>query len=192
MGALSYTGGNPMIQALGALNMIFATNGTERMRITSAGVVDIPNRNLSKGSMPSGSVIQVVSYNLVASFSTTSSSDQDTGLKVSITPTSSTSKILILVSANIRATNSGGNCYANVKLVRGAFNTGTALHNGYAVMGSFNATDIRDSVNYTYLDSPSTTSSTQYVVSMNSSFANTVYMDSTTSPSTITVMEIAQ
>jgi hypothetical protein len=41
MGALSYTGGNPMIQALGALNMIFATNGNERMRITSTGNVGI-------------------------------------------------------------------------------------------------------------------------------------------------------
>lgn len=41
MGALSYTGGNPMIQALGALSLLFATNGSERMRINSTGEVGI-------------------------------------------------------------------------------------------------------------------------------------------------------
>jgi hypothetical protein len=169
------------------------TNGRIGLGTTTpTGRLDVASRGITVGSMPVGSVIQTVTYNLTTGFSTSSSSDQDSGLKVSITPTSSTSKILVLVSANIRATNSGGNCYAVCKLVRGAFDTGVALHNGYAVMGNFNSTDIRGSVSYSYLDSPATTSSTQYVVSMNSTYAATVYMNSTTSPSTITLMEIAQ
>jgi hypothetical protein len=191
-GALSYTGGNPMIQALGALDMIFATNGSERMRITSAGVVDISNRNLSKGSMPAGSIIQVVNYQLNSGTSTTSSSDVDTGLNVSITPTSSTSKILIIVSASIRATGSGGNTYFYGKLWRGAISSGTLLYDGFPMMGNYGSTDIRGIANVTILDSPSTTSTITYRFSMNAGYAPTVYINSTTSPSTITVMEIAQ
>ena len=172
--------------------------GTVGLRVRNDGLVLIPgtlsvsSRGITQGSMPAGSVIQVVSYKLTSGFSTTSASDQDTGLKVSITPTSSTSKILVLVSANARAVQSSGNCYINMKLVRGAYDTGVALHNGYAVMGNYNSTDIRGSVSYSYLDSPATTSSTQYVVTINSTYAGTVYLDSTTTPSTITLMEIAQ
>jgi hypothetical protein len=159
---------------------------------TPTGKLDVASRGITVGSMPVGSVIQVVSYKLASGFSTTSASDQDTGLKVSITPTSATSKILVLVSANARVVQSSGNCYINMKLIRGAFDTGVALHNGFAVMGNYSSTDIRGSVNYSYLDSPATTSSTQYVVSANSQYGSTVYLDSTTSPSTITLMEIAQ
>ena len=43
-----------------------------------------------------------------------------------------------------------------------------------------------------YLDSPATTSSTTYKYTLNSQFASTVYINSTTTPSTITLMEIAQ
>jgi len=166
--------------------------GDLRMTITQGGLIDIPNRNLTKGSMPSGSIIQTIQYKLGSSFSTSSSSDQDSGLKLSITPTSSSSKILVIVSANIRAVSGGGNCYATCKLIRGNYDTGTTLHNGFAVIGNFSSSDIRGSLSFSYLDSPSTTSSVQYVVSMNSQYAATVYMDSTTTPSTITLMEIAQ
>jgi hypothetical protein len=174
---------------------IILSEGTGKVGIgltNPSGKLDVASRGITVGSMPVGSIIQVVNYILTSGFSTTNASDQDTGLKASITPTSSTSKILVLVSANARATNSGGNCYVNLKLVRGAYDTGLGLHNGYAVMGNYNASDIRGSVSYSYLDSPATTSSTQYVVTLNSNLASTVYINSTTSPSTITLMEIAQ
>jgi hypothetical protein len=41
LGALSYSGGNPMVQSIGATSLLFNTNGSERMRITSAGFVGI-------------------------------------------------------------------------------------------------------------------------------------------------------
>jgi hypothetical protein len=177
----------------GTVTMTLKSSGNVGIGTTTpTGKLDVASRGITVGSMPVGSVIQVVNLILSSGFSTTSASDGDTGLKASITPTSSTSKILVLVSANARATNSGGNCYVNMKLIRGPYDTGVSLHNGYAVMGNYNSTDIRGSVSYSYLDSPATTSSTQYVVSMNSTYAATVYMNSTTSPSTITLMEIAQ
>jgi hypothetical protein len=51
--------------------------------------------------LPAGSVLQVVSTVKTDTFTTVSSSYVDvTGLSVSITPTSATSKILVLVQAN--------------------------------------------------------------------------------------------
>jgi hypothetical protein len=40
-GALSYTDGKPMLASVGALDFLFYTNGSERMRITSGGNVGI-------------------------------------------------------------------------------------------------------------------------------------------------------
>jgi hypothetical protein len=170
----------------------FNTAGSERMRITSAGVVDISNRNLSKGSMPAGSVIQTVVYQLNSGGSTTSSTDIDTGLNASITPTSSTSKILVMVNANLRATGGGGNVYAYGKIWRGAVGSGTVIYDGFAMMGNYGSSDIRGIGSATILDSPSTTSSTTYRFSINSQYAGTTYLNSSTSPSTITLLEIAQ
>jgi hypothetical protein len=55
MGSLSYTGGNPMIQSVGALDLQFNTNSLERMRITSSGNVGIGISNPSyKLHIPQG------------------------------------------------------------------------------------------------------------------------------------------
>ena len=176
-----------------ATRMTISNTGNVGIGTSSpSGLLDVANRGITKGSMPSGTILQVLQFKSPSGFSTSSSSDQDTGLKLSITPTSSTSKILIIVTINARATAGGGNCYVNAKLVRGNFDTGTTLVNGFAMVGNFSSTDFRASASMTFLDSPATTSSTQYVISMNSNLASVVYMDSSTTPSTITLMEIAQ
>ena len=171
-----------------------------RLRPNSSGL--LPNANIEAmaatkltgtvpdANAPSGSVIQVVSSVLSSSFSTASGSDQDTGLNASITPLSSSNKILIIVSTMLRATGSG-NCYVYQKVWRGAIGSGTLLLDGYPMVGSSN-TDHRGVGNFTYLDSPSTTSSVTYRISIHSGFAGSgVYINSTTTPSTLTLMEIA-
>jgi hypothetical protein len=159
---------------------------------TPTGLLDVANRGITKGSMPSGSVIQVVTYQLNSGASTSGSTDIDTGLNASITPTSSTSKILVIVSANLRAQGTGGNTYVYGKIWRGAVGSGTSIYDGFAMMGNYASSDIRGIGNATILDSPATTSSVTYRFSINSQFANTASLNSTTSPSTITLMEIAQ
>jgi hypothetical protein len=185
---LASNGGSIQLQPNNSTALTLASTGAATFSSTLATA----SRGITTGSMPVGSVIQTVSYTMAGGFSTSSGSDQDTGLKLSITPTSSTSKILVIITINGRVTAGGGNCYINCKLVKGAFDTGTTLYNGYAILGSFNATDLRGTINISYLDSPATTSSTQYVISMNSQFGSAVYVNSTTTPSTITLMEIAQ
>jgi hypothetical protein len=41
LGSLSYSGGNPIVQSIGATSLLFNTNGSERMAITSVGLVYI-------------------------------------------------------------------------------------------------------------------------------------------------------
>ena len=139
-----------------------------------------------------GKVLQVVQTVFSTSFSTTSSSTTDTGLNASITPTSTNNNILIILSSMLRARSaSNTTTFAWQKLWRGAVETGTQLHNGYPIIGSTDASDVRGVGNVTYLDNPSTTSSVTYRVSLEADFASEyVGMNNTTAPSTLTLMEI--
>jgi len=114
-----------------------------------------------------GAVLQVVSTSKSDTFSTTSTSFVDiTGLSATITPSSTSSKILITLSVSTghTASNYHGNA---VKLVRGS----TDIHIGdadgsrvRATIGSNHHSDYAptNTQSCTFLDSPSTTSSTTY------------------------------
>jgi hypothetical protein len=133
---------------------------------------------------PSGSVIQVVQTVKSDSFSTTSNSLVDiTGFSATITPSNVNNKILMMFSMNLRGTGDQG--YVTIGIYKGA----TELLNGYAIEG--NASDMRGEICWTYLDSPSTTSPVTYNAKMSAQFTDTSYLNSTTSPSTIILMEIS-
>jgi hypothetical protein len=65
-----------------------------------------------------GKVLQVVQGDTIAQVVTTNTTTTDTGLSASITPSSATSKILILVSQSVFHTSSGSNGSGSVFLVR--------------------------------------------------------------------------
>jgi hypothetical protein len=143
----------------------------------------------------SGKVLQVVNTLKSTAFSTTSTSFTDiTGLSASITPSSSTSKILILVTVGA----SGSADDSLVQLVRGATviasGSGGSVTDGFNMFTS-NTNSITDS-SINYVDSPSTTSSTTYTVQILTR-SGTVYVNrrasnaSFSGSSSITVMEIA-
>jgi hypothetical protein len=142
-------------------------------------------------------VIQVISATKVDAFTTTSTSAVDiTGLSVSITPTSASSRILIISHVY------GGGDAANaiyLSIVRNS----TALAQSTAGT-SFNSTvnSFLGASNYytaypiVFLDSPNTTSSTTYKIqtftSGGTSAVNRRVVDTAVGgTSTITVMEIA-
>jgi len=151
----------------------------------------------------SSKVLQVVTVNKTDTFSTSSTSFTDiTGLSVSITPTSTTSKILVMASIN--GTGSSAVVQSMIQLVRNS----TAIDIGDAASTRIQATtnlynvapDGLAMATPIYLDSPSTTSSVTYKLQMrvNSStgYVNRTTTDSDTTvysrtASTITVMEIA-
>jgi len=168
--------------------------------VAGTTVLDLPAVSgtiLTTTSPKAGNVIQVVSTTKTDTFSTTSTSFTDiTGLSVTITPSSSANKILIIVNFAMSSSSTGG--LNTFNLVRGATNISQP-----ATTPSFAGTmcayiDQADSVvpvSISFLDSPAVTSSTTYKVQMKVN-TGTQYINRRSSAdsaftSTITVMEIA-
>ena len=128
---------------------------------------------------PAGSVLQVVGATYATESSTTSTSYVSTGLTASITPTSSSSKIYIVATFSSYTTDNG-----KYTIYRGASNL-VALGLGQVRSGALDSTTA-----LTYLDSPSTTSSTTYTVYMRSA-AGTTYIAVNNFTCQIVLMEIA-
>lgn len=141
-----------------------------------------------------GKVLQVVSYVLSGEVATTSDTFVDTGLDVTITPTASNSKVLIIANINQTSRPSGNvNNSIGFKLRRGStdiYEMGD-LHNYTAVSADLLQTT---GLNCTYLDSPATTSSTTYKIRFKSyTSGQSVKINSFNSytvSSTITALEI--
>ena len=117
-----------------------------------------------------------------------SSSKIDTGLSATITPTSTSSKILILLThGGIRkgATNSDVGVYLN----RGS--TEIATINGFMLFTNTTDQLYGTTVNYNYLDSPSTTSETTYKTTFNRpDGTGNVFIGGSGADSTMTLLEI--
>ena len=155
-------------------------------------------QSIPKAALPTGSVLQVVQAQKIDVFSTTSTSYTDiTGLSVSITPTASSSKFLILISVEVGP---DGSNFAPMKLVRNstdiAYPSPTTTYDGS--INSFPSNSLSlSSYALNWLDSPATTSATTYKLQMYTTGA-TAYVnrrasatDNTRTVSTLTVMEIA-
>jgi hypothetical protein len=142
-----------------------------------------------------GKVLQVVFASYATETVSSSTTLADTGLTASITPTLNTSKILVIVNQQGVMRNSGTNGNAcRIKLFRGA--TGILEMGDSAGFTNTSLINVIGSVSASYLDSPSTTSSTTY----KTQFANAVAADGVTvqryqvtansGVSTITLLEI--
>ena len=108
-------------------------------------------------TLPTGSVIQVVQGTTTTPASTTSTTFLDSGLSVTITPTSSSSKILVMSDFGTSSGDSTGGMV--IQLLRGS----TALfYRGVSYKGG--TTVIYNNASLNHLDSPSTTSATTYKV----------------------------
>jgi hypothetical protein len=143
-----------------------------------------------------GKVLQVVSTAKTTPFTTTSTSFTDvTGLSVSITPASTSNKILIFV--NFVSSNGIGSRLQYFNLVRGSTNIAQPTTLGSSFAQYNNSPDDLDNVAFHFLDSPSTTSSTTYKIQTKTNNSdNTITVGDRNSGdldsvSTITVLEIA-
>ena len=138
-----------------------------------------------------GKVLQVVSVNIPSGFTTTSTSFVDvTGFTASITPSATSSKVLVLVSSRINLSSGTNiNNRGNIKLVRGATDLAEVMVGAY--LGGVSGNDLNQyhASHISYLDSPSSTSSTTYKIQISSeTAANNMTCNV---PSAITLMEIA-
>jgi hypothetical protein len=144
-------------------------------------------------ALPAGSVLQVVNATYATQVSAATNTFVTTNLTATITPRSTSSKILVLAHVAGIYKTSGAALSVSLRLYRGASSIV-----GFEAIGGFNSAGAGSSgtSSTTYLDSPATTSATTYTVYFNSSSNaatavvqayNVTQADAT---STITLMEI--
>ena len=195
-----------------SLVLVGSTSGSITLQepaVAGTTVLDLPAVSgtiLTTTSPKAGNVIQVVSTVKTDTFTTTSGSYVDvTGLSVSITPTSSSNKILVLFQINGSQEVGAGRAY--LKLLRGStvIDAGDVAGSRTPALGGFSAIDqsiTSTPVSGNFLDSPATTSSTTYKIQVAmAAGSGTAYINRTMQDadnanqirmaSTITVMEIA-
>ena len=186
--------------------MPISINGTGTITRISAG--GLPDACVTAADIASGVVTpklgQIQSTTTTNVFTTTSATYVDvTGLSVSITPTSSSSKIFVLYSVYGTSTN-----HAAMRLVRDstAINVGTAAGTrtlasaiGFQIDGSPTGYE-GGVVSGNFVDSPNTTSAVTYKIQVLTYAGSTFYSNTTNSDadatytyrgaSTITVIEV--
>jgi hypothetical protein len=180
-----------IVDAKGDIIAATAADTVARLAVGSNNQVLTADSSTATGlkwaAVSAGKVLQVVSSNYTTAFTTSSFTMADTGLTVTITPSSATSKILVIASALVAKDAGNANTYANIDLVRDSTILSSHIALCYTNTAIFNVVDY--AVNY--LDSPNTTSATTYKIQAASGggTANVIFGRSS-STSTITVLEI--
>lgn len=174
-------------------NLAITGNMTVSGNVTPTGIIF----NSSGRPMlnQTGGILQVVQTTKLDSFSTTSTSFVDlTGMSVTITPSSSSSRILLFVY--MWAGQSGYNS-VQVNLLRGSTNIFQPSSGSYPATSFATITASNDAAicSFMYVDSPATTSSTTYKLQCRTNAGTlsfNVRGDSgSTTPASFIAMEIA-
>ena len=155
-----------------------------------SGTIALQNQlsGLASASMPAGSIIQVVHAEHFGFVSTTSTS-MVSAMTGTITPSSTSSKILLMCCGQLQATHLTD---AQIKFYRGTV-SGTGIPSSGVLVNNF-MSDNGDTVNVSYhwVDSPSTTSAQTYTVGVKSSVSGQqVKFGNTTAKDSLILMEIA-
>ena len=158
----------------------------------STGVDKIQSDAIEKGDLPTGSVLQVVQFSGTASRTVISSTGSWTShFSLAITPSSTSSKILIHATVPAMVSGSSNLNRGGFRLQRGS----TTIWNTDSFREHLqfrNADTEGNSIqNVMYLDSPSTTSATTYTFQGHLMTGSGLYMFSKAEGSNMILMEIA-
>ena len=134
-------------------------------RLTAANAISgtLPAANInstSLGNVDVGKVLQVVQGTHAGTLSITTQSYVDTGLSASITPSSTSNKVLVLIDFNIEQITSGNS--ANGVIDRNGTHVGA---DPFGIYSNSNVVD-GETFSHSYLDSPSSTSALTYKFQM--------------------------
>ena len=167
-------------------NPVAVATGSSGQVLTSAGAGAVPSFQTAAAG---GKILQVVYASTTAEKVVSSATFVDSGLSASITPSATSSKVLIICEI-ASCGKAGSNTRVVLKLLKGSSDLITFAQE----VGETQSTDANKVGNSgcTFLDSPNTTSSTTYKVQMNSG-AGTSYAQTGGSgaTSTMTLMEVA-
>jgi hypothetical protein len=194
--ALTTGSGGVITTADNSGDLNIQSGGSTKIAVTSAGANIVGTLTVNGAAPAYGKVLQVVQGTLTTILSTSSSTYSDTGVTATITPTSATSKVLVL--AQLSGCGKGSsNTTMHTRIVKnGSLLVGMDI--GACTNGGTGQNYI-GSIVANYLDSPASTSALTYKIQFNS-FNNTSYVEFNnqtggasggTSLSSITLMEIA-
>ena len=142
-------------------------------------------------AITTGKVLQVVNAHTGTQVTSNSATYADTTLTASITPSATSSKILVLIQQSFGK--SGANTYGNIRVYRDSTEIGGAVAGrsiGYDQETGANYIGI--GLAYSYQDSPSSTSSLTYKTQFNNDQATgTTKVQTDSGQSYMTLMEIA-
>ena len=179
-------------------NIVVGT-GTDTSAVLAVGangttlVADSAEATGLKWATPAGGgkVLQVIYASSSTEVANSTTTFADTTLSATITPSSATSKVLILVShPDVNKNSSSANSAVNTRLLRGA----TAILDPITTYQGYTNTAVNNttSISTNYLDSPATTSATTYKTQFaNRTASAAVYVNfNGVATSTMILMEI--
>tara|TARA_B100000282_G_scaffold220125_1_gene163412 strand:+ start:1552 stop:2094 length:543 start_codon:yes stop_codon:yes gene_type:complete len=173
---LLHSGGNGVILAAPDSNP--ASDRTLKLPGDADGTILTSNSS-------TGKILQVVESTSSTNVQTSSTNESDL-LTLSITPSSSSSKVFLFVNTVLQAM-PNTNAKAHVRLYRGT-SSGTLIRNLYA--GSEAAEILNLSVSGQALDSPNTTSAQTYTLTLTKLSGGTNYITTDNHPYFLQAMEI--
>jgi len=175
--------------------LVGSTSGSctlQEQAVAGTTVLTLPTVSgtvLTDTSPKAGNVLQVVQGTTSSQTSTTGIVLVDTTLTATITPSSASSKILVMVDQSSVGKQNGDE-RVKIVLLRGA--TQIALLTELAAYNAVAQNNNIGSVTISYLDSPATTSATTYKTQFSTiNGVGTAHVQWNPSLSTITLMEIA-
>jgi predicted secreted protein len=183
-----------IVDAKGDLIAATAADTVSRLAVGANGTVLTADSAEATGmkwaaAAGGGKVLQVLQQVYTTETSSSSATYADSGITLNITPSSASSKVLIMVTVNgILKTNGNSDNSMFLNIVRTSTQLTEATYIGFT---NSLFTLYSGSFAMTYLDSPATTSATTYKVQLkNAVSAASVSFNKQSSQSTITLMEI--
>jgi hypothetical protein len=191
--------------------LIGSTSGSITLQepaVAGSTVLDLPavsgtilttassGQSIPKAALPTGSVLQVVQTSTTTSTTTSTNATWTdvTNFTASITPISSSSKVLVMISAQWELYKAGAEVTGAFKIVRGSTDIFLENNNsqGFEAATNGGRTYMDGRWNGVYLDSPATTSSTTYKLQFRLATNGQITVNSqTNNTGTVILMEIA-
>lgn len=165
--------------------------------VTAADIessLDLSGKTVTLPSGTGGKVLQVVQTVSTADISVASTSDTATGLIVSLTPSSASSKFLVMLQGGMHQATVGGGIQMRTNIYRKIGSGGSYTNQGRFMSSDYYGYGPESGAHIAYLDSPTTTDDVYYQIYIGSNVTDTWYLNRNTVYGTkivLLAMEIA-